>query len=421
MPDNRSHVDGARVLADLNALRRIGAYKTGVHKPTFSEPHMRSLDWLAQRLPEAGLTAAIDGIGNVLGTSTKSGPKLLAGSHLESQNFAGWLDGPLGVVYALEAARIINPDLNANGAVEVAAWCDEEGHFGSFLGSRSYVGGVTDDDIDAARDRNTGRTMREALREAGLAGRTRAKAERGHIGYLEAHIEQGETLESSGLKIGVVTSIVGIWQYRISFIGEQNHAGTTRMGVRKDAGLALARFCVAIDDRFPELSGPRTVWTTGRITLDPGAPSIIPGRAEMLFQIRDDDPDVIERLEDLLRSMAAEVTAQGRCSVAVERLRTGAPATMDATFQHAIEDASAAFAGGRSVRMPSGAGHDAQILATIMPAGMLFVPSIGGISHHWSENTDDADIVTGAQVFVEACRRLLAESALGLRQRTTQH
>ena len=422
MPDNRSHVDGARVLSDLNALRRIGAYKTGVHKPTFSEPHMRSLDWLAQRLPEAGLTAAIDGIGNVIGTSTKCGPKLLAGSHLESQNFAGWLDGPLGVVYALEAARIINPDLNANGAVEVAAWCDEEGHFGSFLGSRSYVGGVTDDDIDAARDRNGGRTMREALREVGLAGRARVKAERGrHIGYLEAHIEQGETLESGGLKIGVVTSIVGIWQYRISFIGEQNHAGTTRMDVRKDAGLALARFCVAIDDRFPELSGPRTVWTTGRITLDPGAPSIIPGRAEMLFQIRDDDPGVIDRLEVLLRSMAAEVDARGRCSVKVERIRTGAPATMDPRFQHAIEVASTAFAGGRSVRMPSGAGHDAQVLATIMPAGMLFVPSIGGISHHWSENTDDADIVTGAEVFVEACRRLLTESALGLRQRTAQH
>jgi N-carbamoyl-L-amino-acid hydrolase len=410
MPDSRFDVDGARVLADLTALRDIGAYKTGVHKPTFSEPHMRSLQWLVQQLPNAGLIAGIDGIGNVLGTSTKSGPKLLAGSHLESQNFAGWLDGPLGVVYALEAARVINPDPNANGVVEVAAWCDEEGHFGSFLGSRSYVGGVTEADIDAARDRNSGRTMREALRDVGLAGRPRVKAERGrHIGYLEAHIEQGESLESGGLKIGVVTSIVGIWQYRITFSGEQNHAGTTRMEVRKDAGLALARFCVAIDDRFPRLCGPRTVWTTGRITLDPGAPSIIPGHAEMLFQVRDDDPDVIDRLENLLRSMAAEVSAQGRCSVAVECLRTGAPAMMDAAFQHAIEAASATFAGGKSVRMPSGAGHDAQVLATIMPAGMLFVPSIGGISHHWSENTGDADIVTGAEVFVEASRRLLAE------------
>src|SRR3982074_1317196 len=112
MPDNRLHVDGARVLADLNALRGIGAYKTGVHKPTLSEPHMRSLQWLAQRLSEAELAATIDGIGNLLGTSTKPGPKLLAGSHLESQNFAGWLDGPHGVVYALEAARIINSDTN---------------------------------------------------------------------------------------------------------------------------------------------------------------------------------------------------------------------------------------------------------------------------------------------------------------------
>jgi N-carbamoyl-L-amino-acid hydrolase len=409
MSEKSPKVDGARVLRDLNTLRGIGAYKTGVHKPTFSEPHMRSLEWLAQRLPEAGLDAEIDGIGNVLGTSTKSGPKLLAGSHLESQNYAGWLDGPLGVVYALEAARVINPDPNANGAVEVASWCDEEGHFGSFLGSRSYVGGVTEDDIDAARDRSNGKTMRDALRDVGLAGRARAQAERGrHIGYLEAHIEQGQTLESGGLAIGVVTSIVGIWQYRITFTGEQNHAGTTRMAVRRDAGLALARFCVDIDDRFPKLCGPRTVWTTGRITLDPGAPSIIPGAAEMLFQMRDDDPGVIERLENLLCGMAAEVTAQGRCGVAVECIRTGAPAIMDASFQQAIEAASLAFAGGRSLRMPSGAGHDAQVLATIMPSGMLFVPSIGGISHHWTENTADADIVTGAEVFVDACRRLLA-------------
>ena len=408
MPDHHSHVDGARVLADLHALRAIGAYKTGVHKPTFSEPHKLSLDWLAQKLPDAGLSAAIDGIGNVFGTSTKPGPKLLAGSHLESQNYAGWLDGPLGVVYALEAARVLNADPSVKGAVEVAAWCDEEGHFGHFLGSRSYVGQVTEADIDAARDRTSGRTMRDALADMGLAGRPRIAAEPGrHVGYLEAHIEQGDTLESGRLAVGVVTSIVGIWQYQINFVGEQNHAGTTRMAARKDAGLALAKFCVAIDERFPAARGPRTVWTTGRITLDPGAPSIIPGGAEMLFQIRDDNPAVIARLEGLLKAMADEVNASGRCTVSVEKLRTGAPAMMNSGFQDAIEAASKAVAGGRSIRMPSGAGHDAQLLATIMPAGMLFVPSIGGISHHWTENTADADIVTGAQVFVDACRRIL--------------
>src|SRR6516162_4065762 len=322
MPDTPICANGARVLADLNTLRKIGAYKTGVHKPTFSEPHMQSLQWLAQQLSEAQLAAAIDGIGNVLGTSRKSGPKLLAGSHLESQNYAGWLDGPLGVIYALEAARVLNPDPAVHGAVEVASWCDEEGHFGSFLGSRSFVGKVGEADIDAARDRNSDCSMRQALETVGLKGRPRVTVEPGrHIGYLEAHIEQGDRLEATGLAIGIVTCIVGIWQYRISFNGEQNHAGTTRMAIRKDAGLALARFCVAIDEGFPKLCGPRTVWTTGRITLDPGAPSIIPGAAEMLFQIRDDDPAVIARLEAKLDSMAAEVTARGPCSVVVERLR----------------------------------------------------------------------------------------------------
>lgn len=412
MPDTRSRADGARVLADLNALRAIGSYKTGVHKPTFSEPHLRSLEWLAARLPKAGLSATIDGIGNVLGQSDKAGPKLLAGSHLESQNYAGWLDGPLGVVYALEAARVLNPDPSIKGAVEVASWCDEEGHFGSFLGSRSFVGGVSEADIDAARDRSSDRTMRQALASAGLAGRPRLTAERSrYIGYLEAHIEQGERLETSGLKIGIVTSIVGIWQYRIIFTGEQNHAGTTRMEIRKDAGLALAKFCVAVDETFPDICGPRTVWTTGRITLDPGAPSIIPGRAEMLFQIRDDDPAVIDRLEARLHSMADDFTARGPVGVIVERIRTGAPALMHAAFQDAIEAASRTCAGGRSVRMPSGAGHDAQVLATIVPAAMLFVPSIGGISHHWTENTADADIVMGAEVFVETCARLLEEAS----------
>jgi N-carbamoyl-L-amino-acid hydrolase len=408
MPDTKPRADGQRVLSDLNALRAIGAYKTGVHKPTFSEPHVRSLQWLAERLPDAGLTAEIDGIGNVLGTSARPGPKLLAGSHLESQNYAGWLDGPLGVVYALEAARVLNADSSTKGAVEVAAWCDEEGHFGSFLGSRSYVGQVTEAEINAARDRTNGRTMRDALTDMGLAGRARVAAEPGrHVGYLEAHIEQGDTLESGKLAIGVVTSIVGIWQYRINFAGEQNHAGTTRMTVRKDASLALAKFCVAVDERFPAACGPRTVWTTGRITLDPGAPSIIPGAAEMLFQIRDDNPAVIARLEELLRTMADEANAKGPCAVTVDRIRVGAPAMMDSRFQDAIDAASKTLAGGRSLRMPSGAGHDAQMLATIMPAGMLFVPSIGGISHHWTENTADADIVTGAQVFVDACRRIL--------------
>jgi N-carbamoyl-L-amino-acid hydrolase len=408
MTTGHATANGARVIADLNELRAIGAYKSGVHKPTFSPEHMQSLAWLLRKLPDAGLSGTIDGIGNLIGTGETAGPRMLAGSHLESQSHAGWLDGPLGVVYALEAARIINNDPNIAGSVEVAAWCDEEGHFGSLLGSRSYVGDVTEAEIDAARDRSNGRAMRDALRDVGLAGLPRASVERGrYLGYLEAHIEQGDTLETRGLKIGVVTSIVGIWQYRITFTGAQNHAGTTRMATRKDAGLALAHFCVAIDQRFPDFASVRTVWTTGRITLDPGAPSIIPGSAEMLFQIRDDDPDVVVRLESLLQAMAKEATAAGPCAVSIECIRVGVPAPMDAGIQDAVEGAAEVHAPSRSLRMHSGAGHDAQILARVMPAGMLFVPSIGGISHHWTENTSDEDIALGATVFVEACRRVL--------------
>ncbi len=198
--------DGARVLADLNALRAIGTYKTGVHKPTFSQAHMRSLEWLAARLPEAGLSATIDGIGNVLGTSAKAGPKLLAGSHLESQNYAGWLDGPLGVVYALEAARVLNPasSVEWRGGSRLMV---RRGRPFRLLPRQPLLRGlVTEADIDAARDRNADRSMREALQSVGLAGRARLGAERGrHIGYFEAHIEQGDRLESSGLKIGIVT------------------------------------------------------------------------------------------------------------------------------------------------------------------------------------------------------------------------
>ena len=206
----------------------------------------------------------------------------------------------------------------------------------------------------------------------------------------------------------MVTSIVGIWQYQITITGEQNHAGTTRMKDRKDAGLAAARLCVAIDDRFPACAGSRTVWTTGRLTFDPGAPSIVPGRADMLFQIRDDDIDLVGRLEALLGEIAAGISAASGCRVDVKRIRTGRPAVMDLKFQRAIAGAASILADGKSLPMPSAAGHDAQVLASIMPAGMLFVPSIGGISHHWSENTSDADIVRGAEVFVEACRRLLS-------------
>jgi len=393
-----------RVLSDLRTLAQFGAYKSGVHRPTLSEPDIAARQWFAGRLCAAGLDASIDGIANILGKSLAPGRKVLAGSHLESQNYAGWLDGPLGCVYALEAARAIAEDhATRHLGVDVAVFCDEEGHFGSFLGSRSFIGLVEESAIGGAVNPATGMSMHEALKVPGWSGRPRFMIDpTRYAAFFEAHIEQGDTLESLGLKIGVVTAIVAIWQYRLTVTGEQNHAGTTSMARRRDAGLELVRLLAAIDARFPAICGPRTVWTTGRIDLDPGEKSIIPGRAEALFQLRDADPAVLDRLDRELNALVERAHAQGVCQLALERISASTPALMDERLQAALERAAEARAPGKHTRMPSGAGHDAQWLARKLPAAMMFVPSIGGISHHWTENTSDADIALGAQVFTDA-------------------
>lgn len=398
-----------RLLGDLHHLRSIGRYKTGVHRPTFSPDDVTSRHWFAGKLSEAGLDARIDGIGNVIGYSRSSGPALLLGSHIESQNHAGWLDGALGVIYGLEAARALRDDkATADRSVDVAAWCDEEGHFGTFLGSRSFLGVLSEDDIDQARNKYDGTPLRAALQAAGFAGRTREVIRPGRYkGYVEAHIEQGDHLDTTGLKIGVVTAIVAIWQYRLIVTGDQNHAGTTSMARRRDAGLTLVRVLAEIDRRFPAIAAERSVWTTGRIVTEPGGASIIPGRAEALFQFRDTDPKVLERMRAELRQIVTEANAAGRCPIDLETLGESTPMAMDEGFQQALEDAASVRCPGKAVRMPSGAGHDAQYLASVMPAAMLFVPSIGGISHHWSEDTREEDIVLGAQVYCDAVARML--------------
>ena len=402
-------IDAARLLTDLRSLARIGAYKTGVHRPTYSAEDMESREWLMQRMREAGLEPEMDGIGNVIGRSPGNGPKLLLGSHLETQNHAGWLDGAMGVIYGLEVARAFAADPACAGlGIEVAAWADEEGHYGNFLGSKSFCGQLSEAEIDASANKHDGTPLRDALAAAGLADRPRLTIDPARYrGYLEAHIEQGAELEDKALRIGVVTAIVGSRQHRITFEGVQNHAGTTRMAIRKDAGVALVKLAAAIEALFPTIAGPRTVWTCGRITLEPGSPSIVPGRAEMLFQFRDTDPAILDRLSAALDHLVAEA-ASGPCTVTCLRTSSTAPMHMDDGFQQALASAAETHVPGLHQPMPSGAGHDAQILASRLPSAMLFVPSIGGISHHYAENTSDEDLILGCQVFADAARTILA-------------
>ncbi len=406
-------IQPARLMTDLRELAQIGHYKTGVHRPTYSAQDMAARQWVCDRMTEAGLQPAIDGIGNIFGRNPHSGPRLIVGSHVETQPYAGWLDGAMGVIYGLELVRAFaESPACADFAVDVAAWADEEGYFGAFLGSRSFFGEVTEEMLDAARD-GGGKPLRAALAEAGLASRPRLQIDprEDYVGYLEAHVEQGDYLEQSELQIGIVTGSVGIHLFKIKATGQQNHAGTTRMAVRKDAGVAMMRLWHAIDQKFAAVAGPRSVWTVGRITMTPGSPSVIPGDAEMLLQFRDPDPAQLTLFDGALTDLVAKADADGPCSVTLEIVAKTRPDTMDARFQDALERAADEMAPGRHMRMPSAAGHDAQVIARHIPAAMLFVPSIGGISHHYTEDTKEEDIVAGCQVFVKAVEYIMRDSS----------
>lgn len=395
-------IDTTRFLADLHDLRQIGAYRTGVHRPTYSPDDMASRRWLMERMAETGLAPEIDGIGNVLGRHAGTGPHLLVGSHIETQNHAGWLDGALGVVAGLALAR-------AGLAVDVVAFADEEGHFeGGFLGSRSMIGALSEEQIDASRSRTDATPLRAALQAAGLAGKPRMRIDPARYrGFLELHIEQGTQLERRCFRAGVVSGIVAIWQYRIVFTGQQDHAGGTTMAERRDAGLAAVRLLAAIDQEFPRVCGPRSVWTTGRITLDPGGPSIIPGSAEVLFQFRDIDVPTLERMQATLERLVAESNRLERCTAALTPITRATPALCDDTMMAALDAAAERHAPAAWMRMPSGAGHDAQFIARVMPAAMLFTPSIGGISHHWAEDTRPEDLAVCCEILGAAAKSLL--------------
>ncbi len=405
-------IKGERLISDLRRLREFGACGTGVVRPSLSAIDIEARGWLVARMSEAGLEAQIDGLGTVLGRSRNAGPALLIGSHSDTQPTGGWLDGALGVICGLEVARALAEDpVTRDCAVDVASWIDEEGTFHSLLGSTSFCGELSADVLEQARNAE-GQSLGATLEAAGLAGRPRAQLDpQRHRGYLEAHIEQGPYLEEEGNRVGVVTSIVGIRNFDITFEGQQNHAGTTPMARRRDAGRALVDLVHQLNMAFEEKAGPRSVWTVGRIALEPGAPSIVPGKASMNFQFRDGEEERLKALEAVTRGLVAEADAAGpvRVSIAPHSDPTK-PAVMDETLQNHIAAAAERHAPGAWVRMPSAAGHDAQVLARHIPSAMLFIPSIGGVSHDFAEDTAEEDIVLGCQVLATAAASILTES-----------
>jgi N-carbamoyl-L-amino-acid hydrolase len=312
------------------------------------------------------------------------------------------LDGSLGVIYGLEIARTLEESarLRAIG-VDVVSFEDEEGTYLAEYGCRTFCGEDVSDEAAGARNQ-AGESLLSAVAASGVADNPPARLDRArHVAYLEAHIEQGPRLEAERLQIGVVTGIVGMRTYRIVIGGRADHAGTTPMGMRCDAGAAAFSFGARIVEAFRDSGSVDSVWNIGNAVFKPGAANVVPSEVQLALQFRDPSLDVLDRFERIAEQLLKEAGDAFSATTEFTRVLNILPTPMDDRIIRVIEQA-ATDAGAKHTRMPSGAGHDAMIVARYVPTGMLFVPSIGGRSHHVSENTSDADIVAGANVLLRS-------------------
>ena len=391
-------IDPDRFLSDLHKLREFGASGVGkgVIRPAYSDADIAARKWLAEQMKDAGLRVHFDPVGNLFGLA--DGPSLLLGSHSDSQPEGGWLDGALGVIAGLEVARAAQ---EAGGpSVSVVSFQDEEGRFGVTTGSAVWSGQIDLQSADTLTDDN-GITFANARARMAELSSGFVDPEQFN-GYIEMHIEQGPSLYSSGIQIGVVSDIVGIRDMRITFKGQQNHAGTTPMHLRKDAFQALSTFNAEIKERFANVVTPHTVWTIGHVALHPNASSIVPGSATFSMQWRDGDADRLGRMERIIRATTNEVADQMGLTVEFGELLGLEPETMNVNLRSALEAGAEEIAPNNWQILPSGALHDATNVARLMPVAMLFVPSINGISHAFDEDTDEADLVAGLKVLASA-------------------
>jgi len=397
-----------RLIGDLHALAEFGKYQTGVHRPAFSSEDIAAREWLRDKLIEAGLTAEVDGAGNLYGRMNSVQKAVIVGSHSDTVPYGGWLDGALGVIYGLEVARCVAECGSSKLGVDVVSFQDEEGSYLGLMGSRLFCGEDVSAEMAAAVGQD-GKSLESAIDEANLRGRPLVHLDPArHVAFLEAHIEQGPRLESSGIKVGVVSAIVGIKSFRVTFHGQANHAGTTPMNMRHDAGAAALVFGADLQSKLRAIAGPDSVWNVGSARFAPGAANVVPAEAELTVQMRDTSADILAKLEAVMREAAQAAAEQHKVTIDITPTQQTAPSAMDPKLAGLIERAAAEL-GISHVTLPSGAGHDAMIMARHLPAAMLFVPSIGGRSHHISEDTSEADIIMGAEVMLRAVELLIAE------------
>jgi beta-ureidopropionase / N-carbamoyl-L-amino-acid hydrolase len=409
-------VSSGRLQARIAALARFGALPGGgVTRPCWSPAHEEARAWLLAEIKTAGLAPWVDRAGNVFGGLGLSAlepqkPAVLTGSHIDTVPEGGILDGALGVLAGLECLQTIR---EANAAprrpLGVVAWSDEEGRYGSLFGSRAFCGRLDAAAIPtmAAVD---GERLVEAMQRAGFdpLRAPEAQAPPGAVdAYIELHIEQGARLEEAGIPIGVVDTIVGVRRARVVFHGQADHAGTTPMARRRDAFLAAADYALKARELVVTRGGPRAVTNFGVVHVHPGASNIVPGRADLVHEMRDPDVAVLERLARDCAELAQDVARARSITVEIRPMSATTPAPCAPRVQSAVEAASGAL-GLAWERLYSAAGHDAQNLAAITDAGMIFIPSRGGRSHRVDEMSDAAAIERGANVLLHTLLRLAA-------------
>ena len=357
-----------------------------------------------------GLATSVDPAGNTFGTLGRGAPAVLTGSHIDTVPSGGPLDGALGVLAGLECLETVR----AAGAetrlpLAVVAWSDEEGRYATLFGSRAYAGKLDPKQISSMRAVDGDRLV-DAMARAGFDA-SRALRARGRPGdlaaYVELHIEQGPHLEAARVPIGVVEGIVGIRRRRVVFLGQADHAGTTPMDRRRDAFLAACEYALAARELVVTRGSGRSVTNFGRIELSPGVSNIVPARADLLQEMREIDARVLARLDRECQALARAVARRRTLKVSIERIAETAPATCAPRVRRAVIEAC------RDLRlrfreMPSAAGHDAQNLATVTDAGMIFIPSRGGRSHRPDEWSDWKAIERGANVLLLTLLRLAA-------------
>jgi N-carbamoyl-L-amino-acid hydrolase len=395
-------VNGERLNATLGQFNSIGRTETGINRVAYSDLDLAGRKFTLDLFRSAGLEPRIDAAGNILarvaGTSP-SLPAILIGSHVDSVTDGGNFDGPVGSFSAIEVARSLREqNVRLKHPLEVVVFQNEEG---GTVGSKLMIGALPGEDLEKVA--RSGKTLREGIGLIGgnVAELARAAKKKGDLHcYIELHIEQGGRLEQAGLKIGVVEGIVGLHWIEVTVDGFANHAGTTPMDQRQDAMLAAAKFTVAVNDAIRAESG-RQVATVGRLVPSPNTTNVVPGRVVLTVDLRDLASEKLTWFSSRFEELGREIGGATKTTFTFKRLHDSAPAMSDARVMQWI-DASADGLGLSRQTMPSGAGHDAQEIARIAPMAMIFVPSVGGISHSPKEFTKPEDVVNGANVLMNA-------------------